>query len=959
MSQRYTSLRDGTPVVEIDATSGNETHTLTSGFTPGRQYIAMRLDGSANTVTVQAENGDALNGTTNGSVAVPPRESVTFDRLDAAWRTVGFGGAEQGSGASIADGSITANKLGADVPAALAPDIATELDLGAAASLNVGTAAGTVAAGNDSRIVGALQAANNLADVGSASAARTSLQLGAAATLAVGTAAGTVAAGDDARLSDQRVPTDGSVTFAKLAGATPAALASNSAFTGAYESKHVLIEDSFNRADSAATLGTSTSGHAWTALVGTWGTSSNKGYVAAGTGYNVAVIDTGLSNVELQVTIAGTSTVNTGLAFRYASAGNGYYCVFNDSGNVRIYKGASGTYTMVAGASVAQTVLTGDVMRVSISGATFKVYRNGTLILTATDGSSPYTAQTMHGMWGWSNSGAATRSFENFSISTPSVARVTYADTLTPATLVPRPVGVDMRDYGIVNDGATNNGPMMLQALTRAKNSKVTVPFSLSSDPQGTVSIFLPAGDYVVTDIGGLLGQEAMTAKIASLRFVGEGPGLTRIIFNPASPGALCTNDYWLNVQFEGISFYNNMPGSTFFHCNTTHNAQRFKFISCTWTKWKYGIYLEGNNNNSELFFLNCHNSGMETDGAFLRIPTTGADQFLNYWFYGCTHWSTSAPFIEADKGGHFKIYGLDVSDWGTALTSTGDLFKIRGASHAQGVCSLIVDGLRVEAKNAFCSLLYSEWPQGNVDFRGVDWSSQVGTYTYGDTIRINYTNVSGPRYSFRDSNLAGGVNVSFGSNDWQHYHHILFDNCEWHQKTRPSDVVTYSAGVNPAATPPVEFRRCRSRTGSTGDVTSTDGAYTWDATIGYRGQLMQTLTERTLSLRALTGVLSGASTLKFRLPVGAIITSFHVLSPAGGTAEADGGSWTLETTEGTPTTVATVTVADALSAGYTQETVLSPPYLCSTADKSNFRITATNVANGNASGLMLVKGYW
>jgi hypothetical protein len=41
--------------------------------------------------------------------------------------------------------------------------------------------------------------------------------LGGAATLNVGTTAGTVAAGDDSRLSDQRVPTDGSVTDAKIA----------------------------------------------------------------------------------------------------------------------------------------------------------------------------------------------------------------------------------------------------------------------------------------------------------------------------------------------------------------------------------------------------------------------------------------------------------------------------------------------------------------------------------------------------------------------------------------------------------------------------------------------------------------------------------------------------------------------------------------------------------------------
>lgn len=77
----------------------------------------------------------------------------------------------------------------------------TNLGLGSAAVANVGTAAGTVAAGNDSRITGAAQTANNLSDLASSSTARTNLGLGGAATLSVGTAAGTVAAGNDSRIT--------------------------------------------------------------------------------------------------------------------------------------------------------------------------------------------------------------------------------------------------------------------------------------------------------------------------------------------------------------------------------------------------------------------------------------------------------------------------------------------------------------------------------------------------------------------------------------------------------------------------------------------------------------------------------------------------------------------------------------------------------------------------------------
>lgn len=72
-------------------------------------------------------------------------------------------------------------------------------------TLNVGTLANTLAAGNDSRIIGALQAASNLSDLGNVSTARTNLGLGTASMLNVAIAgdagAAEIVKGNDSRLN--------------------------------------------------------------------------------------------------------------------------------------------------------------------------------------------------------------------------------------------------------------------------------------------------------------------------------------------------------------------------------------------------------------------------------------------------------------------------------------------------------------------------------------------------------------------------------------------------------------------------------------------------------------------------------------------------------------------------------------------------------------------------------------
>lgn len=524
-----------------------------------------------------------------------------------------------------------------------------------------------------------------------------------------------------------------------------------------------------------------------------------------------------------------------------------------------------------------------------------------------------------------------------------------------------KPHEINIRAQGATGY-STPADSIVLDAVQQAFYARRGIRAGITVSTQGETTIYLPAGEYRFAEVRGLLGREFMDQSTNGIRFRGDGRDLTQVIYDPATDGPLAFNDFWLNVAFEGISFSTARAGVTFMESHTTHYAQQYTFTDVSWSgPWKYIFDLQGNNNNSEFSFYACSTSGMQAGGSFLHVGTTNtSDQFLNYWFFGFKHWSTSAALIDAARGGHFHLFGVDASDWGGDLTAPGYLINLRGSSHSAGVQTMSARGLRVEAKSSFAGMLYSEWGSGNVSIE-CDWSSQTFAFTYGDIIYINTLNESGAIYHFENSNLAGGVQIEYGASTFSRQPIIHFDHCGWAQRLTPSEVVSYDDSSNGGnkARPSVQFTNCRSQTYT--NPFHADGASVWDAVVGYNyGPLVKTAPKRSIILRAIYGSLADSDgSMKVNLPVGALITGLKAVSPPVNMPDSDGGSWSLATTEATPTTLATVTVTGDMSPGFSVTQDLPVPYHCSTRERATVTLTSTGVLYGAEPTFVTVEGYW
>lgn len=169
--------------------------------------------------------------------------------------------------------------------------------------------------------------------------------------------------------------------------------------------------DNFTRADSTTTMNPpSDGGSNWVAPGGTtWGILSNQGRLVTLAGQAIIVLESLLSNVEVQCTFPVVGS-DGGLVVREVDDSN--YIVLKVATNaLTLFTRIGGGFTQIGDAGVI-TVANGDVIKLRCDSADLlSVFQNGALKFSVTDASG--SGNTSHGIR--DNNDGVNR-FSNFSI---------------------------------------------------------------------------------------------------------------------------------------------------------------------------------------------------------------------------------------------------------------------------------------------------------------------------------------------------------------------------------------------------------------------------------------------------------------------------------------------------------------------------------------------------------------
>lgn len=507
---------------------------------------------------------------------------------------------------------------------------------------------------------------------------------------------------------------------------------------------------------------------------------------------------------------------------------------------------------------------------------------------------------------------------------------------------------VNVLSKGADATGVQNSTQAFKDAITEVQ-SKITNDANIfTSNLEGNAVIELPAGTFLISDDNPQL-LSATASRTRGLVIKGAGRGVTKVLFKPTvSNGYLFyNNDKWLSIHFEGITFIGDFTKSTnFMRSYSTGGAQNYTFDKCDFFDFQYGYKLEGTNVNSEMTWFHCgfyYNWGK----VIYAESTTASDQFLNYNFYSCQFEAAQGDFLHFDKGGNINIWGGSFIH--TSATA-GTFFRLKSGAHAYGVQRFLCIGARFEHKYNASALIECDWNDGVVSFINCDSSSQTGI-TGASTMHIakfTSSNQKMPSIKFDNCSLMGQHEYVYNSSSYNYPHNVVYENCEFTNATKRSDFVVYTAlGTNSGGQPTINFRNCR---GILNDRTQV-----WEGVYNFDKSSTAIISKKIVSIKDANSKFPiNGGTVEVYLPLNAIITKITLYSPSGAVSEVDAATFSVQTFEATPTTLATITATNH-SQGFTlhQDTF----FVCNADDKRHLKLVAgSDVSQYNGSALCLIE---
>ncbi|WP_164472796.1 glycosyl hydrolase family 28-related protein [Cohnella candidum] len=514
---------------------------------------------------------------------------------------------------------------------------------------------------------------------------------------------------------------------------------------------------------------------------------------------------------------------------------------------------------------------------------------------------------------------------------------------------------INVKQYGAKGDGVQDD----TAAFIAAKKEVMRLVTNFSSENgqrRGNAVLYIPPGTYLIKS-GKALMDDTMTSSAMGYSVQGAGRMITRIVFdpNPAGQYLFYNRDGWNQIHVSDIEFQSRNGANNLFYSYSSGRSHGMEFERIhVGGQWNYGFHLEGTNTDSEILWYKCGFSG-EWNKVFY-IPATASDQMVNYDFISCQFEVAKGDFIDVQKGGSINVIGGSLLYY-PGTTVGGTMFKlgVGGGDHNSGAMRFLCMGARVELAKSVCRMLQSEWKAGIITFQNVDNSVQAYQADKNwVNVSINSQGDAFPNVVFDNCVLQGRHEYRYSGGGAQRLETIAYRSCSIAQHNTPDAFISLvnTSGTAPAAVPQISFRNC-SGTGSTTMYKNLfDTELNWSNTTSGRAE------KKVLSINTAGNTLpyNRAATEDVYLPLGAVITKVTVfMAPNTTSSTASGWSYTVRTSEATPTVLATATPSNgAPRNGFnTQKDVF---FICDTEEKRHIVLAASSAVTEARKGYCLIE---